>query len=357
MDGLIYRENAEAVKRRLTRWWHDEDLGRPAMLVSAPRAGPPAFPARPPPPNWINDGAPRETAYRVWLAERHCAGAEYFGEALPAGSAYIGANSLALFLGCRAVEGPDTIWFEPGLAAPDQARLVYDPANYYWQFTLELTRELRRAGRGKFLLEFPDLIEGLDTLAALRGNENLLLDLADRPEWVRQALRRITDLYFRYYDPLYDLVRDATGGSIYWFWAPGRMAKFQCDFSAMISPAMFKEFMAPLLAEMCDRVSCSIYHWDGPGALGHHDALLALPGLKVLQWTPGAGHEPADHQRWWPLFHKTIAAGKKVYIECRSLESLRALRREFGAQLKRFVLTAAARTPAEAAQLLQAAES
>ena len=50
-------------------------------------------------------------------------------------------------------------------------------------------------------------------------------------------------------------MRDEVGGSCYWVWAPGRTAKFQCDFSAMISPAMFNEFMLPVLGEMCERVS------------------------------------------------------------------------------------------------------
>jgi len=84
------------------------------------------------------------------------------------------------------------------------------------------------------------------------------------------------------------MMRDEVGGSIFWAWAPGRMAKFQCDFSAMISPAMFGEFMVPVLREMTERVSYCMYHWDGPGALGHHDHLLSLPRLTMLQWTPGA---------------------------------------------------------------------
>ena len=42
---------------------------------------------------------------------------------------------------------------------------------------------------------------------------------------------------------LYDLLRDDRGGSHFWAWAPGRMAKLQCDFSAMISPQMFRQFM------------------------------------------------------------------------------------------------------------------
>ena len=35
----------------------------------------------------------------------------------------------------------------------------------------------------------PDLIEGLDTLAAMRDTQPLLIDLLERPEWVHDALR------------------------------------------------------------------------------------------------------------------------------------------------------------------------
>jgi hypothetical protein len=65
---------------------------------------------------------------------------------------------------------------------------------------------------------------------------------------------------------------------------------------------------APVLAEMTERVSYCMYHWDGPGALRHHDHLLALPALDMIQWTPGAGVEPTWHRRWWPYYRKTIEA-------------------------------------------------
>ena len=35
-------------------------------------------------------------------------------------------------------------------------------------------------------------------------------------------------------------------------WAPMRWYPLQCDFSAMISPDMFAEFVLPDLAEQCD---------------------------------------------------------------------------------------------------------
>jgi hypothetical protein len=123
----------------------------------------------------------------------------------------------------------------------------------------------------------------------------------------------------------------------------------------MISPAMFAELMVPVLTEMCERVSYSMYHWDGPGALGHHDHLLSIPRLNMLQWTPGDGHEPVWDKRWWPLFHKTIEAGKKVFIWCDTTERLRDIKREFGQGFKQFLISMGARSLKDAEEILKLA--
>ncbi len=272
---------------------------------------------------------------------------------MPAVSPDLAPNCLALYLGCRGVEKPGTVWCEPFIEDPDDLDLRYDPENFYWTFTLKLAKRQLQIGRGKFLVAFPDLIEGLDTLAAMRGTKNLLLDLNRHPDWVHAALRRITDLYFHYYDVLYGPIRDEVGGSILWAWAPGRRAKFQCDFSTMISPRMFEEFMLLTLTEMCERVSYCMYHWDGPRALVHHDLLLSLPDLKMIQWTPNVGVEPPWHRRWWPIYHKTVEAGMKLYIGCDSIESLRALKLEFGDELKQFMISMNASSLKEAKQILE----
>jgi len=252
---------------------------------------------------------------------------------------------------------PGTVWCEPCIREPEAARFECDENNFYWTFSLAAIDETNRLARGKLIQQFPDLIEGLDTLAALRGTEELLTDLVERPAWVHRALQIITDRYFHCYDILYDRIRDEVGGSVFWAWAPGRVAKFQCDFSAMISPAMFKEFMVPVLKEMTRRVSYCLYHWDGPGAIGHHDHLLALPDLDVLQWTPGAGAEPAEHRRWWPLYHKTFDAGKKVMIWVQNgREALIDLKKEFGPRSKNFLLNLWAANETEAQEWLKLME-
>jgi len=354
MTALLYRPDVDAARDRLTTWWNGGDIGRPVLLLTAPRSEPiEDVPALPEPAGWTTHYSVSDFDYRVNLSARACIHNHYLGEAIPQVAPDLGPNCLALYLGCQGVDGDDTVWFVPFIDDPEATHLTFDEDNFYWQFTLRLAREQLRLGRGKFLLSFPDLIEGLDTLAAMRDTQRLLIDLLERPEWVQASLQQITALYFPYYDALYDRIADERGGSYYWVWAPGRLSKLQCDFSAMISPGMFDEFMMPVLREMTARLDYSIYHWDGPGAIPHHDHLLSLPYLDVLQWTPGAGTNRTTDLRWWPLYHKTIEAGKKMMIGVETVEELQTLRREFGPRLKQFLIQMRAESLEQAQEILQ----
>ena len=356
MSELLYREDMDEVRARLTTWWNGGDIGRPAMHITAPRPEPlEPVEAVAEPEGWVTNYSTTDYEYRVNLSARACISTYYLAEAVPQVAPDLAPDCLALYLGCPGVEMPGTVWCKPCMLGPQEARFEFDPDNFYWQFTLRLGSEQLRLGKGKFLVQFPDLIEGLDTLAAMRGNHELLVDLMERPEWVHSCLRQITDRYFHYYDILYDMFRDEVGGSHFWAWAPGRMAKFQCDFSAMISPQMFGEFMVPVLNEMCSRVSYCMYHWDGPGALAHHDHLLSIKRLRMLQWTPGAGQPPTWEEIWWPIYHKSIEAGKKLYIACDTVERLKGLKREFGLGLKQFLIAMGAESPQQAEEILATA--
>ncbi|MDL5054780.1 hypothetical protein QQ056_14670 [Oscillatoria laete-virens NRMC-F 0139] len=338
MSALAFRPDMDEVRQRLTRFWNGGSLGRPAVAICSARQEPWEQIAQVEKPGgWSTWYSTKSMDYRVYQGFNDVVWRNYHGEAVPNTSPDLAPNCLALFLGCEGVEGENTVWCEPCMDAPEHAQFAYDAENFYWNFCLNLSSRLDAVGKGKFIQQFPDLIEGLDTLAAMRGSQALLTDLIERPEWVHDCLRKITDLYFRYYDVLYDRMRDEVGGSYFWAWAPGRMAKFQCDFSAMISPRMFGEFMAPILKEMCERVSYCMYHWDGPGALPHLDHLLAIPALKMIQWTPGdGGVPPTTDKKWWPVYHRIIESGKRIFIHVSDPEALTAMKREFGPRFDHF---------------------
>lgn len=339
MGSLHYREDMDAVRSRLTTWWTGGDIGRPALNMTVQREDPVEVIAKMPEPDgWVTRYSTMDFDYRVNLAARECIYTDYVCEGVPNVSPDLGPGCLSLYLGCTCREMPGTVWFESCIDDVTSARFALDPENFYWQYTLRLTDAFLKIGRGKFLLQFPDLIEGLDTLAAMRGTEPLLIDLLERPEWVQNALSQVNARYFECYDVLYELMKDETGGSVFWAWAPGRMAKLQCDFSAMISPEMFKELMVPVLTSQTERFDFCMYHWDGPEAIPHHDHLLSVPGLSMIQWTPGAGAAPGMDREWWPLYHKTIEAGKKMFVfGYAGADAMRAMKREFGDKLKQFM--------------------
>ena len=352
MKKLMYKEDIDETRDRLTAWWNGADIGRPAMQITAKRENRTEKIAHmPAPPDWVTDYSTSDFAYRVYLSRTQCADRYHLADAIPFVAPDLAPNCLALYLGCRGVESPGTVWCEPCIDSPESARFEFDADNFYWDFTLRLGREQLRVGQERFLIQFPDLIEGLDTLAAMRGTEELLVDLLERPEWVHDSLAQITERYFDYYDKLYELFKDERGGSVFWAWAPGRMSKLQCDFSAMISPEMFGEYMVPILKAMTERLDYSMYHWDGPGAIPHHDHLLSIPNLNMIQWTAGDGAEPPMDKRWWPLFHKTIDAGKKILVSGK-FDELVKLKREFGPKLKEFLINIGATDIAEAEKIL-----
>jgi hypothetical protein len=343
---MRYRPDWPEARRRLAHWWNGGDIGRAILLITARRAEPHEIIPPVPAPSGVlcPHYSTLSLEHRIFLARQMAASCDYFGEAAPSVAAGdLAPNCLALYLGCEGVEMPGTVWCKPCMFEPerDLEALRFREDEFHWKFSLDAIRGTLEAGAGSFLIAFPDLIEGLDTLEAMRGGMTLLSDVMERPEWVRACMRRITDLYFHYYDILYDLMRDEVGGSVYWTWAPGRVAKLQCDCSAMIGPSMFREFMQPVLKEMTERISYSIYHWDGPGAIKHHDVLLSIPKLDVIQWTPGAGErDSVVHPDWFPLYHKTLDSGKRLFLAgVPGLDGLRALKREFGSKTRGMLLT------------------
>ena len=312
---MEFKADWEQAKQRLAAWWHGEVIGRLALHVTAPRKDPlPAAEPRRPDDlvrRWLDPD------YRIGLAEQRFARTWYGGEAFPYFDTHIGPGSLALYLGCEPVFAEDTVWYQPCVAGLEGAVIGPDPENRWWLASKRLIEEGLRRGEGRYLTSLPDLIENLDIAASLRGTSTLLEDLVDRPRQVHRLQRQVQEAYFRCYDEMFAMVRDGDGGccfSAFSVWAPGRMAKLQCDFSAMISPGMFEEFALPYLAEQCERLDYTVYHLDGVEAIKHLDLILSIPGLNALQWTPGANQPGLSDPRWLDIYRRARKAGKSLLL-------------------------------------------
>ena len=152
MSGLLYREDMDEVRERLTIWWNGGDIGRPAMQITARRPEPlEKVEAMPQPEGWVTNYSTSDFDYRVNLSARQCVNTYYLGDAVPSVAPDLAPNCLALYLGCKGVETEGTVWCEPFVEDPEEARFEYDPDNFYWQFTRRLGEEQLRLGEGKFL--------------------------------------------------------------------------------------------------------------------------------------------------------------------------------------------------------------
>ena len=68
------------------------------------------------------------------------------------------------------------------------------------------------------------------------------------------------------------------------------------------------------LARQAATVGRALFHLDGPDAAKHIDALLEVPELQAIQFTPGAQSPSA--MRWIPMMKKIRRSGRSVQIIC-----------------------------------------
>lgn len=309
----FWSENWARTRERFAAWWRHEGL---IVHITAPLDQPRATSAPPAPQPDTLATAWLDPAWRVWQAEQELARTYFGGDAFPYFDTQIGPGSLGIFLGATPQFAPDTVWYHPCIAEPEShPPLRFDAADGWFRRHVALIGAGLRASQGRYLVGMPDLIENVDTLAALRGAQPLMYDLIERPDWVCARVAEINQAYFESFDLLYDLIRDPWGGnafSAFKVWGPGKTAKVQCDAAALISPRMFGDFVVPALTEQCAWLDYSMYHLDGTQAIVHLDALLAIEPLTAIEWTPQAGRPQGGDPLWFDLYRRVLAAGKSV---------------------------------------------
>lgn len=332
----VYLNTWPEIKQRMNDWWSGENTGRPIMAIQVPKDKYRGVHMQ---DGWVKSSSgdtdveelskhqetlEGDAAKRYWtdldtVMERNRQLFDYFyfaAETYPRYAANIGVGSLALFLGCEPVFTKDTIWYKPALSDPEQDHLVLDEKNPWLQWSLDMTRQMKALSKGEFLVGLPDITEHLDILASLYPTQDLMYHMMDYPEEVHRLLEEIQKIWFKVYDMHYHIVCDKEGYSSsgpFQLWGKGKIAKLQCDVSAMISQGMFKEFALPYLKEQADWLDKSMYHLDGVDAIKHLDAVLSIDSLDALQWTPGAGQADGGDEVWDFIYEKALNRGKRIY--------------------------------------------
>jgi hypothetical protein len=314
---MKWKPDWREAKARHVKWWRREGL---VLWLTAPRAEPIEPIDRPQPP----DDLPTrwtDARYRVDQAEWALSRTHCYAEAFPHLSTQIGPGSLGTFLRAEPQFAETTVWYEPCIAEPEAyGPIRFDARDNRWfDAHMALLEEALARRDGRYVVGLPDFIENLDTLAALRGTEPLMLDLVERPEWVLEKLWEINQAFFDSFDVMYERVRDADGGNAFIFdiWGPGKTVKVQCDLACMLSREMFGRFVVPPLTAQCAWLDYSMFHLDGEDAVQHLDALLEMAPLDAVEWTPrmlytGDANEAGGSPKWWDLYRRIKEGGKSI---------------------------------------------
>jgi 5-methyltetrahydrofolate--homocysteine methyltransferase len=238
----------------------------------------------------------------------------FLGDAYPCIFPNFGPGVVAAFIGAELINGQDTVWFHlPDNSQLNEIELQYDIQNYWFCRLKDIVKKADEYFNGLVQIAMTDLGGGLDILSSLRHTQKLLYDFYDYPSVVKHKLWKINELWFRYFD---ELTSCTPGNPGYSNWAlifsdlPSYI--LQCDFSYMLGPDMFREFVLPELKLTSSKLKNTFYHLDGPGQLVHLDAILNIDEIKGIQWIPGAG-QPYITQ-WPDVFKRISDAGKKIQI-------------------------------------------
>lgn len=319
-----WKENWPESRQHYLDWWAGRGLVI-SMWEHLPKEGAPhasvprPVPARDRAHYWF------DPAWRAANLNYQLAHSSFKADILPVANTHLGPGSLAAILGAELEGSDDTIWIHPRTV--DSDIIVLDEANRWWQLHLDLIRACKQQAQGHYFVGCPDLIEGLDTLAGLRGTQAVLLDTVDRPELLEQQLQSVNAIWFDVFDRIYAEINEEGEMAFCYFslWAPGRVAKLQSDISIMFSTASFRRFVQPYIREQCQWLDYALYHLDGVGAIRHLDALLEIEELDAIQWTPGAGQPQGGDPCWYDLYKRIRAGGKSVMpsgVEVDELEPL-----------------------------------
>ena len=343
---LEFKPDIEEAAKRWDAFYAGEIIDRPLVTVTAPREG---FKR----PQFISyrDRAFGDIDDIIGRAIALAEATFYGGEAVPAFNPSFGPDEVAVFMGAEmkwSENSGNTNWSVPFVKNWEEALpLQIQADNPLWQRMLEIYRRAADRMAGKMLLASLDLHTNMDILAAVRGPQQLCIDLMDQPEMIDRAMEDARAIFPVLWNAIGKAARMDEFGYYHHNYSMEGAATLQCDFCCMISPEMFRRWVLPALEEEAQIVKHVVYHWDGPGALVHTDDLLSSIGLHTLSYVPGTGH--GGHINHMDLLKRVQKGGKAVHARG-TMEQIKIMHRELDPEKVYYATNA--RSQFEAEQLL-----
>ncbi|MDI6619304.1 MAG: hypothetical protein QME45_11635 [Clostridiales bacterium] len=307
--------NRREIKEQYTKWWNKE-LDKPLLQLMTENKD---AENRAKGWNGFNFLIIKDDPERV-IKEFECSinNSKYLCSSYPEIWLNLGPGVMAAYITGYLGFNGHSAWFEHPMEWEDIEKSLnfIDEDNDWWKYTLKIAELTAKKASGKYSVGTTDIGGIIDILASLRTTQTLLLELIDQPEKVLAAEEKILKLWFYVYDRVNEKIEKYCDGYDAWMgiWCPKKWYPLQADFSAMISPKMYRQFIEPFIREQTKRLDYSIYHLDGPGEIPHLDILLDIDELDGIQWVPGAGNLDVTSEAWYDIYRRIQKKGKNIVL-------------------------------------------
>ncbi|HSR11788.1 MAG TPA: hypothetical protein VLS90_10120 [Thermodesulfobacteriota bacterium] len=154
---------------------------------------------------------------------------------------------LEAMLGKTAQVGNESIWAkEGGFDYGDIPKLDLSKDNPWRKKYLEFVAALQDRYGDRWPVGQPILRGTSDMVASLRGSQQMIFDLIDRPEEFSRLARVCTDFYIELIKDQLAITKPFHGGTMveqFTLWAPGGIVRMQEDASALFSPDLYVKYL------------------------------------------------------------------------------------------------------------------
>lgn len=323
-------ETWQEAKRRIEAWWEAADVDRPAVACRISRPDAPPAPLDDQPEEQKELDPQWHARMAAWQMEAF----DYPAES-PRGTFPQYASNLMLpaaLAGGTVEYHPETAWLVPDVGIYDREVPDFDADHpVFCALNNAIRAQYQTVAPMGGMVSAPGMLDGLTTLSLFRGQEQLCLDVIERPDDVRRWTDALDEIQIVLHSGFWEtLVELGQPHTITWceIFAPGRAEMVQCDFAVMLSEAMFEEFAMPSLRRLTEYYDYSCYHLDGTSQTRFLDRLASLESLRGIQWNPEPGSPRPEE--WLEFFRDVRRRGLSLWVHCPDIESAEALTRDLG---------------------------
>lgn len=307
----MFTKKYASTLEKYEEFWERKNTGRPILNLSYKKAG---FSKYREPVSLEEKYL--DVSYRYNYFKHKVANTGYLAEGIPMIFTNFGPGCLSACIGGGFELTPRSIWFDTEQFIKNwenPPEIAFNENSELWSKVVEAQKLYMTDPDTHFSIT--DIGGILDIIASLRGTQELLFDLYDYPDELKEFAGKVKTEWYKAFDQQLKTIEAAGQPYNNWMNVPSSKPWYplQCDFAYMIAPDQFEEFVLPDLTEMVNYMPRSIYHLDGPGELPHVDMILDIENLTGIQWIAGDAHEPLTDEKWFGLY-KRIQDKKKNLI-------------------------------------------